>query len=126
VREALLPIQEAWRSAEEMSQQSLRDRGISSDLIHCKAGGGQMGSNLCHANEAPFPEKLAEFFVRSFAPENGIVIDPFSGSGTTAAVAVRWGRRALCCDLRQSQVELSRRRIKEAEPGLFTQRAEGE
>ena len=91
------------------------------NVIDCVTGGGQMGSAIAHENEAPFPEYLAEFFIRSFCPENGITCDPFSGSGTTAAVAVRWGRRALCCDLRQSQVDLSRRRIKEAEPGLFTQ-----
>ena len=82
-----------------------------------------MGSPLAHENEAPFPEELAEFFVKSFAPENGIVCDPFSGSGTTAAVAMKWGRRAIACDLRQSQVELSRRRIA-GEIGLFNQPAE--
>ncbi len=85
--------------------------GQPADIIDCKVGGGQMGSDLAHENEAPFPESLAEFFVCSFCPPGGIVLDPFSGSGTTAAVAMRWGRRALCCDLRQSQVELTRRRV---------------
>ena len=58
-----------------------------------------------------FPESLVEFFVKSFCPPGGVVVDPFSGSGTTGAVAVRLGRRFLGCDVRQSQVELSRRRI---------------
>jgi hypothetical protein len=94
-----------------------------SDMTHHNVGGGQMGSRLSHENEAPFPETLAEFFVRSFCPENGIVLDPFSGSGTTGAVSVRWGRRFVGCDLRQSQVDLSSRRIK-GEQHLFMPVAE--
>ncbi len=89
------------------------------NVIDCKAGGGQMGNRLCHENEAPFPESLAEVFVRSFCPPGGIVCDPFSGSGTTGAVAVRWNRRFLGFDLRASQVELSQRRISGETPDLF-------
>jgi DNA modification methylase len=81
------------------------------NVIECKAGGGNMGDKLCHENEAPFPEALAEFFVRSFCPPGGVVCDPFSGSGTTGAMAVTHGRRFLGCDIRESQVRLSRRRI---------------
>jgi hypothetical protein len=89
------------------------------NVVHCNVGGGQMGSKIAHANEAPFPESLCEFFIRSFCPPGGVVLDCFSGSGTTAAVAVRWGRRALACDLRKSQVELTRRRVAGVTPDLF-------
>ena len=90
------------------------------NVIHCKVGGGQMGSPLAHKNEAPFPEELAEFFVRSFCPPGGIVCDPFSGSGTTAAVAKRTGRRWIGIDVRQSQVELAENRLRDTERPLFT------
>lgn len=83
------------------------------NVIRCNVGGGQMGSKLAHENEAPFPESLAEFFVRSFCPEGGVVLDPFCGSGTTLAVAKKNGRRFIGFDLRESQVELSRRRVQE-------------
>jgi len=83
------------------------------NVIRCKVGGGLMGSKLAHENEAPFPERLAEFFIRSFCPAGGVVIDPFSGSGTTAAVAARLGRHAIAIDARASQCELTRRRIEE-------------
>lgn len=83
-------------------------------VVNARVGGGHMGDRLCHESEAPFPEKLAEFFIRSFCPPGGIVADCFSGSGTTGAVAVRNGRQFLGCDIRQSQVDLSRRRIEEA------------
>jgi hypothetical protein len=81
------------------------------DVIDCVVGGGNMGHPLCHENEAPFSEKLAEFIIRSFSPPGGVVADCFAGSGTTLAVAVACGRRATGCDLRASQVELTRRRL---------------
>jgi hypothetical protein len=88
------------------------------NVVRARVGGGHMGSRLCHDNEAPFPEVLATFFVRSFAPEGGKVGDCFSGSGTTAAVALKWGRKALCCDLRRSQVDLTAKRLR-GEATLF-------
>lgn len=83
------------------------------NIIHCKVGGGALGSPLAHENEAPFPERLAEFFIRSFCPPDGVVLDPFLGSGTTAAVAHKTERRWMGIDVRQSQVDLSNRRMAE-------------
>lgn len=83
------------------------------NVISCKVGGGHIGSRLAHDNEAPFPEKLAEFFIRSFCPPGGVVLDPFCGSGTTLKVALAHGRQAIGIDVRESQVELSGRRILE-------------
>ena len=79
-----------------------------------KCSGGHVGSKLAHENEAPFPEKLAEFFVKSFCPPKGTVLDPFSGSGTTIAVADKNGRNGIGIDVRESQIELAQRRLQEA------------
>lgn len=81
------------------------------NVIKCDVGGGRMGSDFAHENEAPFPEKLVEFFIRSYCPPGGVVFDPFSGSGTTAAVAKRCNRQWLGVDVRQSQVDLANRRL---------------
>lgn len=85
------------------------------NVIHCQVGGGRMGSMLAHDNEAPFPEKLAEFFVLSFCPPGGTVYDGFCGSGTTGAVAKRYGRNFIGTDVRESQVELTKRRLAEVQ-----------
>ena len=77
------------------------------------AGGGNIGSKIAHENEAPFPEKLAEFFVKSFCKPEGIVFDPFCGSGTTLKVAINNGRQAIGGDIRESQLDLTRRRLEE-------------
>jgi len=81
-------------------------------------GGGQIGSKLAHENEAPFPEKLAEFMIRSFCPPGGITLDPFCGSGTTGAAAVKAGRKFIGIDVRASQVALTYRRLSEARQQL--------
>jgi hypothetical protein len=88
------------------------------NLIKIKVGGNLMGSDLAHLNEAPFSEWLADFFVRSFCPPGGIVADPFAGSGTVAAAAIKSGRNFAGCDLRQSQVGLTTRRIAEAKDSV--------
>lgn len=93
--------------------------GETNDIIDCKVGGGLMGDHRAHENEAPFPESLADFFVKSFCPPDGIVLDCFLGSGTTLASAVKHGRRGIGCDVRQSQVDLAKRRIAETQPLLF-------
>jgi hypothetical protein len=98
--------------------------GGGGDVIDCVVGGGRMGSKLAEQNEAPFPESLAEFFVKSFCPPGGLVLDPMCGSGTTGAVAARLGRRFLGCDLRQSQVDLSRRRLGPGERQAYQQKGD--
>lgn len=85
------------------------------NVIECVVGGGVMGDDLAHENEAPFPEKLAEFFVKSFCPPGGMVLDCFGGSGTTGKVAVQNGRRATLIDIRPEMGELIARRIRTAE-----------
>lgn len=95
----------------EVQNYSHPEKANPGNLIHVKVGGGHLGDRLAHENEAPYPEKLAEFFIRSLCPPGGTVLDPFSGSGTTAKVAVALGRNAIACDLRGSQCELTRRRL---------------
>lgn len=89
------------------------------NIIKCIVGGGVMGSKLSHENEAPFPESLAEFFIRSFCPPGGTALDIFSGSGTTVAVAARCGRNGIGVDIRESQVALGRRRVSEVQTELI-------
>ncbi len=85
------------------------------NVIKLNVGGGRMGSLLAHENEAPFPEALAEWFIKSFCPPGGTALDPFVGSGTTISVAQKLGRNGIGIECRESQCELSRRRIKDTQ-----------
>jgi DNA modification methylase len=91
------------------------------NVFHCKVGGVHMGHPLSHQNEAPFPLSLAEGFVLSFCPPQGIVYDPFCGSGTTAHAAVENKRRVLTTDIRADQVSLAQRRTESVTPRLIVE-----
>ena len=68
---------------------------------------------------------VAERFVCWFCPPSGVVLDCFSGSGTTCHAAVMHGRRFVGADVRESQVELCRRRMAGVTPTLFAGAADG-
>lgn len=105
------------------------------NIIYCgAAGGGNIGDEYAHDNEAPFPEKLAEFIICTFCPpcswkprssidrfpslpksyRPGTVLDPFAGSGTTLKVALTTGRNSIGCDIRRGQYNLIRKRLRAA------------
>ncbi len=85
-----------------------------SSVIDCgAAGGGNLGSQLAHENEAPYPESLCNHIIRSFCPPDGVVFDPFIGSGTTISAALKAGRNSIGIDVRKSMAELTVRRIAE-------------
>lgn len=63
------------------------------------------------AHPARFPEKLVEFFVLSGSHEGDLILDPFSGSGTTAVVANRYKRRWIGIDANSDYCELAKARM---------------
>jgi hypothetical protein len=63
------------------------------------------------AHFAVFPEELIEPCILAGAPTDGIVLDPFMGSGTTAAMALRLGRKYLGCELNEDYKPLQDSRI---------------
>jgi hypothetical protein len=89
------------------------------NVIRARVGGGHLGHPLAHESEAPMPLAVAERFVCWYTPPGGIVLDPFLGSGTTIHAALLHGRRGLGCDLRQSQADLTSRRLATVQPGMF-------
>jgi len=57
------------------------------------------------------PEKLLERIIESSCIENGIVADFFVGSGTTAAVAEKLGRKWICSDIGKPSNMVTRKRM---------------
>lgn len=62
---------------------------------------------------APFPEELLEIPLLATLPDNGIVLDPFSGTGTTAVATTRFGGRSINIELSSDYIELAKKRIKD-------------
>lgn len=66
---------------------------------------------------APFPESLIERVILS---SNGkTVLDPFMGSGTTAAVAKKYGRNYVGIDVSAEYCKSARKRVKNTPEGKF-------
>lgn len=60
---------------------------------------------------AAYPPKLVETCLLAGCPEDGIVLDPFLGSGTTAMVAKNMGRHYVGIELNPEFTELAYQRI---------------
>ena len=65
------------------------------------------------AHFAVYPESLIEPLIKAGCPSNGIVLDPFMGSGTTAIVAKKLGRKYVGFEQSKSYIDIAEKRIKE-------------
>ena len=61
---------------------------------------------------AVYPERLVTYFIQGATDEGDIVLDPFSGTGTTAVVASAMNRRYIGFDISKEYVDFSKERIK--------------
>lgn len=58
-----------------------------------------------------FPVALAESLILSLSPENGVVLDPFSGVATTGAAAVRRKRKFIGAELSEQYASIAETRL---------------
>jgi DNA modification methylase len=63
------------------------------------------------AHFATYPQKLVERCLLAGSPAEGVVLDPFMGSGTTALVALKAGRKFVGIELNPKYAEMARARI---------------
>ncbi|MDQ6862792.1 MAG: site-specific DNA-methyltransferase [Thermoproteota archaeon] len=61
---------------------------------------------------AAYPEKLVEIAINACCPENGIILDPFLGSGTTALAASKLNTKFIGIELFKKHIEMSHKRLK--------------
>jgi DNA modification methylase len=79
---------------------------------------GAHNEELCEANPVANihptvkPIELMRWLVRLLTPEGGLVLDPFTGSGSTGAAAVLEGARFFGIEREASYVPIARARIK--------------
>lgn len=59
---------------------------------------------------APFPEDLCRIPIIATSPADGLVLDPFCGTGTTMLAASRLGRRSVGIDLSREYLALAEQR----------------
>ena len=71
----------------------------------------RIGKNRGGYHRAAFPILLAETLIHSFAPKNGIVLDPFLGSGTTAVAAIKENRKFIGFEINEKYFDLAQKAI---------------
>ena len=70
------------------------------------------------AHFATYPTALIEPCVLAGCPKDGVVLDPFAGSGTTGIVAANHGRNSVLLELNKEYIEIAEKRINDA-VGMF-------
>tara|TARA_R100001443_G_scaffold50192_2_gene62457 strand:- start:3772 stop:4932 length:1161 start_codon:yes stop_codon:yes gene_type:complete len=63
------------------------------------------------AHFATYPHDLIIPCIKAGCPENGTVLDPFGGSGTTAQVAAQLNRNAILCELNPEYIKIANQRL---------------
>ena len=79
------------------------------------AGTGRSGKNLANFHPTVKPTDLMRYLVRLVTPPNGIVLDPFMGSGSTGKACMYEGFSFIGIDMTPEYVEIARARIEFAE-----------
>lgn len=91
---------------------------VNSAGVHSRPGKpGRNARSVWHLSTTPFPEAhfatmpltLAERCVLAGCKPGGVVLDPYSGSGTTGLAATKHGRRYVGIDLNADYLDLSLR-----------------
>ncbi len=80
-----------------------------SNVINANNSMNQFTTKIEHS--AVFPEKLAEFFVKSFSNEGDIVLDLFAGSGTVGVVCEKLNRNYILIDKEEKNIQLINKRL---------------
>ena len=67
-------------------------------------------AKLKEAHFAVFPDELPKKVIEVCCLRDGIILDPFAGSGTTGKVAKELGRKSILIDLKKDYIEIIKKR----------------
>ncbi len=122
------PVGNVWRWTKERASQAIKDGTLKQNSNTGKPeylvnnDKGAMVNNLwadilAYSYKENYPteksEKLLTRILEIASFENDIVLDCFIGSGTTAAVAQKLGRRWIGCDINKGAIQTTSKRLQE-------------
>lgn len=93
-------------------QLKLVDLSLPSNVLHL----GVESTNVGHS--APFPTEIPEFFIKAFSDHGDLILEPFSGSGTTPIVCSKLSRNFIAFENNLTCFNNSQIRLQK-ELGLF-------
>lgn len=74
---------------------------------------------LKRKHPAPFPDQIPIDFIQCFCPENGIVLDPFVGSGSTAVAAKKLKRKFIGFEISKEYCKIAKKRLAQIDDYLL-------
>lgn len=98
---------------EEMPTKTWKDQGFrDNDSTHLspRAGAGRTSANQNH-HPTVKPIKLMEYLIALITPPNGVVLDPFMGSGSTGVATKNLGFNFIGIELNEEYFEIAKERI---------------
>lgn len=81
------------------------------NIWRCNTGSASMPDGVRHP--APMPEALARDHILSWSNEGDIVLDPFSGSGTTVKMARLMGRQGIGIEINEEYCDIAVNRLRQ-------------
>lgn len=104
----------------EKMAKPVKDKKIKGNIWEYVVG-KKLEDQEAKGHPAPFPCQLVRDHIISWTNQGDVVLDPMSGSGTTARVAAEMGRNYIGIDISHEYCELARKRVKliEMQPRLF-------
>lgn len=91
-----------------------RDKAYPTNVLHM--------ATVCHDkhHSAAFPDALPEWFIKLFTKPGDMVLDPFTGSGTTNVVAKKLGRMSIGIEINEDYHNLAIMNVSETQPPSVT------
>jgi DNA modification methylase len=86
-------------------------QGIARCRDYVEVGTGKVDKSKENSHPAQYPEQLSSWIIRLLSPENGTVLDPFMGSGTTAISAIKNNRKYVGIELSPEYCQIAENRI---------------
>jgi len=99
--------------------QGYKDDGSAARFFYCaKASPSERGEYNTHATVKPLA--LMRYLIKLITPPNGILLDPFAGSGSTLVAASQLGFDAIGIELDKVHCDIIERRLKDSQ-GVFAE-----
>lgn len=89
----------------------------SAGMASPRAGAGRTAASVRNHHPTVKPTELMRYLCRLVTPPGGLVLDPFTGSGSTGRGAVMEGFRFIGCEQSEEYVAIARARIAAAASG---------
>lgn len=102
------------KSCKPQSPSNYGDTGGASRFFYCpKTSKSERNAGLNSQNNHPTvkPVKLMEYLIKLVTPPNGVILDPFMGSGSTGIASKNLGFRFVGVELDKEYCEIAEKRI---------------